>query len=439
MIPSRRGALAVLLTLGALAASVRAAGAQDTTWREGVRLRLDVRARNTRPGVLILPVSGVDGDSIRRILTRDLVHGDRTTVLDLAPEAVPPPNANGTWNYPLFQNLGADVVVQVVPTSFGVQVTLHSVGERAVARANAFPLPSPSRTPDWRLAVHTIADDIEQIVTGVRGISATRILYVSQGRVWQIDSDGANPTAITGDVRALSPTWHPAGGHMAYTSLTDAGARVIIREVGGPTRTLATGAGLAQSPAFSRPDGNTLVYSAGNENGMDLVAASPFGSEPPRRVSIGRGSDNMSPTFSHDGRRIAYTTNRLGRIDIFVADADGTNAEPLVPQLEPAYRSDPDWSPDGRLIAFQMQFGGNFQLMLFNVLDRSVKQQTSSGVNENASFAPDSRHIVFTSTRSGIAQLWIMDTQSGTARQLTHGNSRARHAAWSPLLRTTRR
>lgn len=435
----RRGALALLTLCGALAATVRVAGAQDTTWREGVRLRLDVRARNTRPGVIVLPVAGVDGDSIRRILSRDFVNGDRMAVVDLAAEAVPPPNANGSLNYPLYQQLGADVLVHVAPTSFGVQVTLHTVAERAVSRSNAFPLPSPSRTPDWRLAVHTIADDIEQIVTGVRGISATRILYVSQGRVWQIDADGANPTAITGDVRALSPTWHPGGGHMAYTSLTDAGARVVIREVGGPTRTLATGAGLAQSPAFSRPDGNTLVYSAGNENGMDLVAMSPFGTEPSRRVSIGRGSDNMSPTFSHDGRRIAYTTNRLGRIDIFVSDADGTNAELLLPFLEPAYRSDPDWSPDGRLIAFQMQFGGNFQLMTFNVLDRSVKQQTSSGVNENASFAPDSRHLVYTSTRSGSPQLWILDTQSGTQRQLTHGNSRARHAAWSPILRSSRR
>jgi TolB protein len=439
MTPWRRGALAIFLVLGALVAGVDSARAQDTTWREGVRLRLDVRLRNVRPGVLLLPIAGVDGDSLRTILARDFTYGNRLTVLDLAEGAVPPPNANGSLNYPLYQQLGADVLVQVVPTSFGVQVTLHTVAERSVARANAFPLPTPSRTADWRLAVHTIADDVEQILTGVRGISATRILYVSGGRVWHVDADGANPTPVTGDVRAMSPTWHPAGGHMAYTSLTDAGARVVIREVGGPTRTLPTGTGLAQSPAFSRPDGNTLVYSTGNENGTDLVAMSPFGTEPSRRVSIGRGSENVSPTFSHDGRRIAYTTNRLGRVDIFVSDADGTNAELLLPLLEPAYRSDPDWSPDGRLIAFQMQFGGTFQLMTLNVLDRTVKQQTSSGRNENASFAPDSRHMVFTSTRSGVAQLWIMDTQSGAARQLTHGSSRARHAAWSPPLRFARR
>ncbi len=434
----RRGALAILLVLGALAALTGRVGAQDTTWSSGVRLRLDRSVGNARPGVIILPIAGADGDSLRRIFTRDFTQGDRMSVMDLAPAAVPPPNANGGLNYPLYQQLRADVVVQVAPTTFGVQVTLHSVGERAVARSNAFPLPLPALTADWRLAVHAIADDIEQIITGTRGISATRVLFVSQGRVWSIDSDGANLAAVTGDVRALSPTWHPAGGHMAYTSLTDAGARVVIREVGGPTRTLATGAGLAQSPAFSRPDGNTLVYSGGNENGMDLIAVAPFGSEPPRRVSIGRGSDNMSPTFSHDGRRIAYTSNRLGRIDIFVSDADGTNAEPLVTTLEAAYRSDPDWSPDGRYIVFQMQFGGTFQLMLMNVLDRSVRQLTSAGVNENASFAPDSRHVVFTSTRSGMPQLWIMDTQSGTARQLTHGNSRARHAAWSPPLRKPR-
>ncbi len=434
----RRGALAISLVHGALSVHSRDAAAQDTTWREGVRISGAYARRTGKPGLLVLPVTSAEGDSLRRIFSRDFTHGDRIAVIDMPAASVPPANPNGTLNYPLFAQLGADLLLQVSPTSFGIQVVVHSVGDRKVERSQSFPLPQPAYSADWRLALHTIADDVEEMVTGERGISATRILYVSQGRVWQIDADGANPTALTGDVRAYSPTWHPAGAHIAYTSITATGARVVIRESGGATRALSTGSGLAQSPVFSR-DGNTLVYSSGNDAGTDLVAVNPFASEPPRRISIGRGSDNMSPTFSRDGRRIAYTTNRLGRIDIYLSDSDGTNAEALMPFMEPAYRSDPDWSPDGRLIAFQMQFGGNFQVMTMNVRDRTVKQVTSDGVNENASFAPDSRHVVFTSTRSGVPQLWVMDLVSGTARQLTYGNARARHAAWSPSLRYARR
>ncbi len=432
----RRGTLALVLP-GVLALLPHRAPAQDTTWREGVRINVILPGRGAKPGILVLPIVGTDADSVRAIFTRDFDYGHRLTVIDMPAASVPPPNANGTLNYPLYAQLGANALLQVSPTSFGITVVIHDVAARQVARSKSFPLPSPSQSPSWRLALHTIADDVEQQLTGVRGISATRILYTSQGRVFQIDSDGANPTPLSGVVGAMSPSWNPKGTHIAFTSLTNSGAKLVIRESGGATRTLATGRGMSANPVFS-PDGNTMVYSYGEENGIDLVAVNAFGTDTPRRVTIGRGSDNLSPTFSPDGRRIAFTTNRAGRIDIYVSDADGTNAEPLMPFDfgDQRYRSDPDWSPDGRLVAFQSQIGGSFQIMTVNVRDRNVSRHTSTGVNEMASFAPDSRHIVFASARSGVRQLWVLDIESNDVRQLTKAAGGARFGAWSPSLST---
>jgi TolB protein len=65
--------------------------------------------------------------------------------------------------------------------------------------------------------------------------------------------------------------------------------------------------------------------------------------------------------------------------------------------------------------------------------DRIPKQLTSDGENEDPSWAPDARHLVFTSSRSGTKQLWVLDTETGRARQLTHVDD-ARLAAWSPRL-----
>lgn len=433
----RRGAPLVLaLVAGALAAVPNGAGAQDTTWKEGVRIT-GIYTPGGKPGVLVLPILGPSGDSLRAMLERDFDNGDRMNVVALPAASVPPPNANGTLNYPLHAKLGANALVQLTPTSFGVHVVIHDVGKATIARAKAFPLPMPPLSADWRLAVHVIADDIEQQLTGVRGISATRMLYVSQGRVWQVDADGAGAVALTGDVRALSPTWNPRGTHIAYTTLPNTGAQIVIRETGGAVRTLgATPGGMNSSPAFA-PDGSYMVYAHAKENGTDLWAVNAFGPEPARRITVGRGSDNTSPTFSPDGRRIAYTSNKLGPVQIYMSDADGTNAEALIPfnYGDQSYRSDPDWSPDGRLIAFQSQVAGNFQIMSVTVRDRSVRAHTSSGVNENPSFAPDSRHIVFTSNRSGQRQLWVVDTESGRIRQLTRAQGGARHGAWSPSLR----
>ncbi|MGQ0649703.1 MAG: LpqB family beta-propeller domain-containing protein [Gemmatimonadaceae bacterium] len=431
----RCGALTALL-FGAVVALPNAATAQDTTWKEGVRIT-GIYMPGTKPGVLVMPVTGADGDSLRAIFERDFDYGDRLNVVALPPAAVPPANENGTFNYPLYSKLGANVVLQVTPTSFGITVVIHDAARGQVARTKAFSLPAPTQTPEWRLAVHSIADDVEQQITGVRGISATRILYVSQGRVWQIDSDGASATALTADVRAMSPAWNPKGSHVAFTSLTNAGAQIVIREAGGATRTLgSTPGGMNSSPAFS-PDGNLMVYAHAKENGTDLWAVNAFGSEPARRITVGRGSDNTSPTFSPDGRRIAFTSSKGGPIQVYVSDADGTNAEPLMnfSYGDQSYRSDPDWSPDGRLIAFQSQIGGNFQIMTVNVRDLTVRGHTSSGVNENASFSPDSRHVVFTSNRSGTRQLWVVDVESGRFRQLTKAAGGARHGSWSPALK----
>ena len=434
---SRRGMRALLvLVVGAPAAMPHAAVAQDTTWKEGVRIT-GIYTPGTKPGILVLPVTGSVGDSLRAMFERDFDHGDRLNVLALPAASVPPANDNGTLNYLLYSRLGANVVLQIAPTTYGITVVIHDAARGQVARTKAFPLPATAGSPDWRLAVHAIADDVEQQITGVRGISATRVLFVSQGRVWQVDSDGANPTPLTGDVRAMSPVWNPKGTHIAFTSLTNAGAQIVIREAGGAVRTLgSTPGGLNASPAFS-PDGSTMVYSHAKENGSDLWAVNAFASDPARRITVGRGSDNTSPTFSPDGRRIAFTSNRAGSVQVWVSDADGTNAEMLMPFTfgDQSYRSDPDWSPDGRLIAFQSQVAGNFQIMTISVRDLTVRAHTSTGVNENASFAPDSRHVVFTSNRSGTRQLWVVDVESGRFRQLTRAAGGARHAAWSAALR----
>jgi TolB protein len=66
-----------------------------------------------------------------------------------------------------------------------------------------------------------------------------------------------------------------------------------------------------------------------------------------------------------------------------------------------------------------------------------VKQHTIDGINEDPSWAPDARHLVFTSSRTGSKQLWVLDTESGRLRQLTSGSA-SRMAAWSPRLSIAR-
>jgi TolB protein len=180
------------------------------------------------------------------------------------------------------------------------------------------------------------------------------------------------------------------------------------------------------------------VYAHADDDGSDLYLVPVDDASPPRRISVGRGTDNVQPSFSPDGRRIAFTSGRVGHPEVYIMDADGTNAELLTSFDfgDKNYRSDPDWSPDGRLVAFQSQFAdGRFQVMTISLRDRSTKLLTSEGSNEQPSWAPDGRHLVFASTRSGVRELWVLDTESGRLRQLTRSaGAGAQLPAWSARL-----
>ena len=51
--------------------------------------------------------------------------------------------------------------------------------------------------------------------------------------------------------------------------------------------------------------------------------------------------------------------------------------------------------------------------LTINLRDRSLKQLTSDGRNEDPSWAPDGRHIGFVSNRTGAKQLWVLDIETG--------------------------
>jgi TolB protein len=414
---------------------VIAVRAQDTTTNRGVRIGLSY-ALGGRPGVYIAPVRGPAGDSIRAILQRDLDYGDRVALVgsDSAGIALAPLLRGTQPSYEIFARLGAAALVVATQTANGLRVSLHDVAARKVAGSRDFPLPAFSAPREWRARMHAVSDEIEQWITGTRGIAATRIAFVRGGRLYVVDSDGAGETAVGGSSSALSPTWHPNGQRLAYSMLGETGSRIMVLELGsGANRALVSRGGLNITPAYT-PDGQTILFSSGAEDGTDLHAVAASGGAP-RRVTVGRGTDNVSPSYSPDGRRVAFTSGRSGHPEVYIMDADGTGAELLTPFAfgDQYYRSNPDWSPDGRTVAFQSQLAGQFQVMTISLRDRSVKQHTSESTNEDPSWAPDGRHLVFTSSRTGVKQLWVLDTESGRVRQLTRAGG-ARLAAWSPRL-----
>jgi TolB protein len=427
-----RCALAVM-TVGALALPA-IARSQDTTAVPGVRLGLNY-APGTKPGVIVLPVQDeYDDDSLRTILQRDLDYSDRMNVIALdgptAAGLVPRPGAK--INFPLVAKFGADLLIRITPTNEGLHVAAYDVSRGQLLQSNHFLFDRRDR--DWRFALHGVSDEIENWVFGKRGIAQTRIAYVNNGTLHIVDSDGAETRRITTGRGALSPAWSPSGESVVYTVLGNSGTQVEQLDVRtGRTRRISQiRAGLNITPVY-QPGGNAILYAQGTGNGTDLVLAD-LDSGAPHKITAGRGTDNTSPSYSPDGRQIAFISGKSGQPQVYIMDADGSNVQLLTPYKPGvrSYRASPDWAPDGRAVAYEQQ-NGNFQIWMIDLRDRIPKQLTSEGENEDPSWAPDGRHLVFSSTRSGDKELWILDTESGRARQLTH-TAGARLAAWSPVL-----
>jgi TolB protein len=398
-----------------------------------VRLGLNYAA-GTKPGVVVLPVQDDDSDSLRIILQRDLDYSDRMTVIDLDQTTLSGlvPAGGEKINFPLVAKFGAALLIRMTPTTQGLHVAAYDVSRGALLQSEHFLFDQRDR--DWRFALHGISDQIEQWTFGKRGIAQTRIAYVANGELKIVDSDGASTRSITTGRGALSPAWSPTGGSVVFTVLGNTGTQVQELDVrtGSTRRVSQIRAGLNITPVY-QPGGNAILYAQGTGYGTDLVLTA-LDSGTPRKITIGRGTDNTSPSYSPDGHQIAFISGKSGQPQVYIMDADGSNIQLLTPYKPGvrSYRASPDWSPDGRAVAYEQQ-NGLFQIWMIDLRDRVPKQLTSEGENEDPSWAPDGRHIVFTSSRGGDKQLWIMDTESGRARQLTH-NKGARLAAWSPVL-----
>jgi len=336
----------------------------------------------------------------------------------------------------LYQALGADFAVALGIAADSALMTVHDVTAGGVRREYRSWLPPP-KDPRFRLAVHRLSDRILEATLGLSGIAATRILFVMDGKVYTIDQDGADKRLVSStDHQAMSPAWGPDGRRFGYMEFWAGRGQLFVQDLAGGKRSAVatTGQALDFTPAFS-PDSKTLAFSRASEEGTDIYAVNIKDNCCLQRLTVGRFSDNLSPTYSPDGQRIAFVSTRSGSPQVYAMAADGTDQQLFAPFDYGVTGSSyaPDWSPDGQSVAFHRDVGGTYQVFVLDVRTRVVRQLTSVGRNEDPTWAPDSRHLCFVSDRSGYRQLWIVDVETGRIRPLLP-QSGARLPAWSPRI-----
>jgi Tol biopolymer transport system component len=290
------------------------------------------------------------------------------------------------------------------------------------------------------------------------------------------DPDGSGPWLYGMDVERRIPH-RLTSAPVRYTSLAaSADGRRLVATLASPKRTIWR-LRLTDSPAEgSAPVRISLTSSAGFSPrlGPDyLLYVSTTGtSESMWKLANGTGTELWNgqgarifggPAISPDGRYIAFSVRQRGQTSLYVMQADGTNArvvtDSLVLQGAPAwapdgqsittaaddhgvphlyrvpldgrspalfiqeYSVDPVWAPDGRFIVYSgPDIGTTFSVKAVTADARvhAIPAMTLTRGARHLAFRPGGRALVFLRGEIQHKNLWLIDLETGTERQLTN-------------------
>ncbi len=175
------------------------------------------------------------------------------------------------------------------------------------------------------------------------------ILYIA-------DADGSNMKEISDQVGLYSSaqfSWSPDGTKLVYSSnrpgrYGSLRAKIVVVNADGSGEKIISGDLRAIQPSWS-PAGDRIACIAYLNESTRLVTMTPEGQDV-RVISPAGAYQCFSPTWSPDGTKIAFSTASGGALDIAVINADGSGYRKLTD--DPAVDQYPQWSPRGDRIAF---------------------------------------------------------------------------------------
>ena len=394
--------------------------------------------------VAIIPFEGNTRVSkqLNSIVRNDLIRTGEFSILDeelLLPVKI----INDELIYSDWKLLGMDYLVTGIITkannSLDINYEIYDVHKkRKVRSSKVFGIPNQIRQLG-----HYTSDGIYESITGIKGIAATRILYVNEIKDSQLtptyrlmlaDSDGANEKILLSSSEPIiSPSWSPDGKSVAYVSFETGMAKVYIQEIAsGKREAVLSKETQISSPSWS-PDGKYLsltLYQDGNAEIYILRLRDRALTRMTNQFAI-----DTESSWSPKGNKILFTSGRSGSPQIYELDLRKLNPKAKRVSFEGTYNAKAAYLPNEEGIIFVHRSNdGLFHIALKYKKENFIRVLTEAKMDESPSVAPNGNMVIYGIREKNLSMLAGFSL-SGAKFKLPASNGEVREPAWSNFLR----
>jgi TolB protein len=394
--------------------------------------------------VAMIPFEGNSRISkqLHNIIRNDLTRTGEFSVLDeelLLPVKI----VNEELIYNDWKLLGMDYLVTgtivKANNSLDINYEIYDVNKkRKVRSSKVFGIPNQIR----QLA-HYTSDGIYESITGIKGIAATKLLYVNETKdsksistykLMLADSDGANEKILlSSSDPIISPSWSPDGKRVAYVSFETGMAKVFIQEIAsGKRESVLSKNTQISSPSWS-PDGKYLsltLYQDGNAEIYILRLRDRTLTRMTNQFAI-----DTESSWSPKGNKILFTSGRSGSPQIYELDLRKLNPKAKRISFEGTYNAKASYLPKEEGIIFvHRSANGLFHIALKYKRENFIRVLTEAKMDESPSVAPNGNMVIYGIREKDLSMLAGFSL-SGAKFKLPASNGEVREPSWSNFLR----
>ncbi len=277
---------------------------------------------------------------------------------------------------------------------------------------------------------HLVVNGFASILYPSWSPDGTKIVFqgtkytTSEIHIVNIDGSGEHIVPPNPD-RDEHPIWSPDGRHILFESWRSTVDLWVVDSSGSGLYDLTPFVGRDYEGAFS-PDGQNVAYIGHRTGDNDLYVTDLAGTSHLDLTNTPTVNEYY-PAWSPDGSRIVYWANK----QLWTVAPDGTDRRQLTYLQDSVLASPPQFSPDGRTILIETASGGICRVNADGTGFVALTQDDPA-LYKSAHWSPRGDAIVFNSARLGDSQIFLMDKDGLTIRQLTNTLGDNAMPAWAP-------